>query len=55
MKTKARIALLLILLVLIAAGLACIGGGDGDVTKEDAQATYGAEQFHIQLTEQAKP
>jgi len=61
-KLKARI--LLIVIVLVMAALACVDGGDGStlggksnwtgnrssVTSLDATATFGAEQFHIQLT-----
>ena len=61
--------LLLILLILALGALACTGGGDGSQTKNatvnvqspgmqatmsaNATATYGAEQFHIQLTAMA--
>jgi hypothetical protein len=53
--------ILLIVLILALASLACVGGGgDGGITGNgsswfDATATYGAEQFHIQLTEIARP
>jgi hypothetical protein len=67
MKLTARI--LLICLILAVAALACVNGGDGNssstnnsgsgnnvsVYGPDATATYGAEQFHIQLTAIADP
>jgi len=58
---KATIRILLIIIILTLASLACVGGGgDGGITGDgtslyDATATYGAEQFHIQLTEIARP
>ena len=69
---KAIARILLIILILAVAALACVGGdGDGGVTRDgaqlinssttqglgsaDATATYGAEQFHIQLTAIAQP
>jgi hypothetical protein len=57
---RATTRILLIILVLTLASLACVGGGDGGITGNgsswfDATATYGAEQFHIQLTEIARP
>jgi hypothetical protein len=61
--------ILLIIVILILAMLACINGGDGNGSSNtvttsgnvsissgpDATATYGAEQFHLQLTAVAKP
>ena len=65
MKKQVTARILLILLILILATLACIGGGDPvdsssagqvQVTQAaEATATYGAEQFHLQLTAQAEP
>lgn len=61
-KLTARI--LLIILVLAFATLACVGGGGGEgsgsgssATTEAAgvTATYGAEQYHQQLTAVAQP
>ena len=65
-KKQVTARILLIILVLILATLACIGGGgdpvDGANTGQvqvtqaaAATATYGAEQFHLQLTAQAEP
>jgi hypothetical protein len=50
--------ILLIVLLLAGAMLACLGGGGGggntnpggSLGGDGATATYGAEQFHIQLT-----
>lgn len=69
--SKATARILLILLILALAMLACVGGGDGGTTANgtpsvnkngalnaqsaDATATYGAEQFYIQLTAVARP
>jgi flagellar basal body-associated protein FliL len=69
--SKATARLLLIILILALAILACVGGGDGVITGKgtpsvgnngalsaqsaDATATYGAEQFYIQLTAVARP
>jgi hypothetical protein len=61
--------ILLVILILAIAALACVGGGDGTTAKgstfngnsssshlgPDATATYGAEQFHLQLTAVAQP
>lgn len=66
-KTTARIILILIILIL--ATVACVGGGEGYESNSagtpqadifgisiqatqsaDVTATYGAEQFHLQLT-----
>lgn len=61
--------ILLITLILLFASLACISGGDGITIKggsltgsassqvdgPDATATFGAEQFHLQLTAVAQP
>ena len=61
--------ILLIIVILILAMLACINGGDGNSSSNtvttsgnasvssgpDATATYGAEQFHLQLTAVANP
>jgi len=69
MKTKLTARILLIILILAMAALACGGGGggggggsgDGDETQSaetisaDATATFGAEQFHAQLTAVAQP
>jgi hypothetical protein len=70
-KTTVRIILAILLLVL--ATLACIGGGAGDgnssnvegtplpgdqaqgISPVQATATYGADQFHLQLTAIAQP
>jgi hypothetical protein len=62
-QTLARI--LLIILILSIAALACVDGGGGggggggswvnDSPSIQATATYGAEQFHIQLTAEADP
>jgi hypothetical protein len=68
---KATIRILLIILILALAALACVGGGGDGVTGDgsstaggnsaldtqsaNATATYGAEQFHIQLTAVARP
>lgn len=66
---RPTIRILLIILVLAFAALACINGGDGDTSGgssltgsssqsaggPDATATYGAEQFHLQLTAVAQP
>jgi hypothetical protein len=61
------IRIFIILLVLAIASLACVNGGDGNTsnsssltggsavtTGPDATATYGAEQFHLQLTASAR-
>jgi hypothetical protein len=67
--TKLTARILLICLILVVAALACVNGGDGNssgtnssnsgknvsVYGPDATATYGAEQFEIQLTAIAKP
>ncbi len=67
--TKLTVRILLICLILAAAALACVNGGDGNssstngsvsgnnisVYGPDATATYGAEQFHLQLTAIANP
>lgn len=67
--TKLTARILLICLILAVAALACVNGGDGNssstnnsgsgnnvsVYGADATATYGAEQFHIQLTAIADP
>ncbi len=67
--TKLTVRILLICLVLAFAALACVNGGDGNsssanssatgsnraATGPDATATYGAEQFSIQLTAIANP
>lgn len=52
--------ILLIVLILAGAVMACITGGGGDTdpagsgpSAADVTATYGAEQFHTQLTAQA--
>jgi hypothetical protein len=63
MKTKMTARILLIILVLALAAISCIGGGGGggdgnngdagrteETISADVTATYGAEQFHIQLT-----
>jgi hypothetical protein len=61
--------ILLITLILAIAALACVGGGDRTTAKggalngessafpkgPDVTATYGAEQFHLQLTAVAQP
>ena len=67
--TKLTIRILLICLILAVAILACVNGGDGNSSSTnnsnsgntvstfgpDATATYGAEQFEIQLTAIANP
>ena len=67
--TKPTIRILLICLILAFAALACVNGGDGNGSSSnssntgdsvsafgpDATATYGAEQFEIQLTAIANP
>ena len=67
--TKLTVRILLIGLILAVAVLACVNGGDGNssstnssnsgnnvsVFGPDATATYGAEQFEIQLTAIANP
>jgi hypothetical protein len=71
MNKKLAARILLIILILALAAISCVGGGggeggsggssgsggeDSDVSPEaDATATYGAEQFHIQLTAIAQP
>lgn len=66
---KQYIRIFLIVVILAFAVIACVNGGDGNssktndpssmnyipVTGLDATATYGAEQFHLQLTAVAKP
>ncbi len=61
---KLAICLLVFMLILLIGATACIKGGDGggvnnptgsttpaqSITPANATATYGAEQFHIQLT-----
>jgi len=58
MKKRAAV-LILIILVLFLATISCIGGGGGDdggslkvqaTTSANVTATFGAEQFHLQLT-----
>ena len=62
------IRILLVLLILAFASLACVNGGDGSTSSgssailegtapsgPDATATFGAEQFHLQLTAIAQP
>jgi len=67
--TKLTARILLICLILAVAAIACVNGGDGNSSNTnssgtgnsvsafgpDATATYGAEQFHIQLTAIANP
>jgi preprotein translocase subunit SecG len=67
--TKLTARILLICLILAVAILACVNGGDGNSSSTsnsnsgnhisaygpDATATYGAEQFQIQLTAIANP
>jgi len=61
MKAARHLFLVVILVFVLMSVVACIvtgggGGGTGDssavksVTGDDATATYGAEQFHLQLT-----
>jgi len=50
MRKAMRIILTIIIVILAIALSSCGGGGNG----YDATATYGAEQFHIQLTAEAK-
>lgn len=45
-------ALMIVTVLLI--GMASCGTGGGNMTPEQATETFGAEQFHIQLTAQAK-
>ena len=63
--TKVTARIFLILLILSLATLACVGGdgggasgglnpGDPNSSAVNATATYGAEQFHLQLTAQAR-
>jgi hypothetical protein len=66
---KLTVRILLICLILAVAALACVNGGDGNgsstnssnsvnrisVYGADATATYGAEQFELQLTAIANP
>ncbi len=61
--------LILIIILLVFASIACVNGGDGTTSKNgsltldnheakggpNATATYGAEQFHLQLTAVARP
>ena len=56
---KHAVLILLIILILFLATISCIGGGGGDnsgslkgkaTMAANATATYGAEQFHLQLT-----
>ncbi len=61
---RLTIRILLIIFVLAMSALACVDGGDGSslggngslagnntsVSSLDATATFGAEQFHLQLT-----
>jgi hypothetical protein len=58
MKKRAAV-LILVVLILLLATISCVGGGGGDevgslkvqATKAaNATATFGAEQFHLQLT-----
>jgi hypothetical protein len=67
--TKLTARILLICLILAVAALACVNGGDGNssgtnstssgnsvsIFGPDATATYGAEQFELQLTALANP
>jgi hypothetical protein len=70
---KTAVNIILAILLLTLATLACIGGGTGDdnnsnvegspqpgsqatgISPVQATATYGAEQFHLQLTAIAQP
>ena len=56
---SARRSMIFYLVTLMAVTLLLIGmascGTGGGVSSADATATYGAEQFHIQLTAQANP
>ena len=70
-KATARIFLIILILALAALACVGGGGGDGSVARDGSQliinntsqeilsanatATYGAEQFHIQLTAIAQP
>lgn len=57
MKARLTARILLIVLVLLVASLACIsggGGGGGGADPADITATFGAQQFHAQLTAQAQ-
>jgi hypothetical protein len=70
-KATARIILIILILAVAALACVGGGGGDGGVARDgsqlinssnsqdigsaDATATYGAEQFHIQLTAIAEP
>lgn len=50
---RKKVAMILIILSLLFGAMACIktGGGDGTpVPSSNITATYGAEQFHLQLT-----
>ena len=67
--TKLTARILLICIILALAALACVNGGDGNSSSidnsnsgssvtsvgPDATATYGAEQFQLQLTAIARP
>ena len=67
---KLFLRVILIFMILLFASIACINSGDGDsagnnnsvssalestVTGPQATATYGAQQFHLQLTAVAQP
>jgi len=67
---KLFLRVILILLILAFASMACINSGDGGTANKggasasgaestlsgpEATATYGAEQFHLQLTAIAQP
>jgi hypothetical protein len=63
MMNRLLIRILLVVLILLFAAMACVNGGDGSsssnslsgeqgsiVSGLEATATFGAEQFHLQLT-----
>jgi len=58
MKKRAAV-IIIIIMVLFLVTISCVGGGGGDedgaikvqsTKAADATATFGAEQFHLQLT-----
>jgi hypothetical protein len=49
MEVKTKLVMIICLFVLLIAAMACVDGGGGGGGL-DATATFGAEQFHLQLT-----